>query len=380
MSFSFFQALQALYFDHTFRVVTGGCMIIGFTCGSIGTFAYIKKQGMIGDVVSHATLPGVALTFLIFKNKSFITIGAILSALIGVYLVQFFISETKTKEDSALGLMLSVFFGVGMVFLSIVNQLPYGQKAGLNRFLFGMASTITTTDIYRMIFLSMGCFSCVFLFWRKLIISNFDFNYAKTIGVKAEKLNTILMLILTVAIVSVLEIVGIILTTALIIAPAVAARQWTHRMGKVFFLAGFIGGFASALGALISSLYAIPTGPIIALFVTLLAFFSIGFSPKRGIVFNTFRRAKQMQTVYLEKTLLDLKMLAKNHPSSKKHPHHRKVIESMNSSNKKTIKKNLKKLKQLNLVEEVKKDYWALTKKGTKKISLLENKIFNKKN
>ena len=372
MDLSFFQVLQSLYFDHTFRVVMGGCIIIGFTCGAIGTFAYIKKQGMIGDVVSHATLPGVALAFLIFKNRNFITIGAILSALIGVYLVQFFISQTKTKEDSALGLMLSVFFGVGMVFLSIVNQLPYGQKAGLNRFLFGMASTITTTDIYRMIFLSMGCFLCVFLFWRKLIISNFDFNYAKTIGVQVEKLNTILMLVLTVAIVSVLEIVGIILTTALIIAPAVAARQWTHRIGKMFFLAGFIGGFASALGALVSSLHAIPTGPIIALVVTLLAFFSIGFSPKRGIIFNIFRKAKQMKTMYLKKTLLALKMLAKNHPSFKKHPHHIKVIGLMNCSNKKTIKKNLKKLKQLNLVEEVKKDYWVLTKKGSEKTNFLE--------
>ena len=284
------QEITNLLGHYTFQVVFIGASLIGFLCGSLGTFTYIKHQGMLGDVISHATLPGVALSFLLYRTKSFVFIGAILTGLLAMLLVRLLVRNTKTKEDSALGVILSLFFGGGVVLISIINRLPNAGKAGLNKFLFGMTSSLVMEDIF--IFGGVGLF---FLFivgtvWKPLMMSHFDPNTAKTMGIHVRFYEFLTVMLLTVAIVIGLEMAGVILITSLVIAPAAAARQWTDRVHIMFFLAGIIGAFSSAIGTVISSFYQIPTGPLIVVTVSTITLLSLVFSTKRGLLVILIKR------------------------------------------------------------------------------------------
>ena len=284
--------LISLFHHYTFQVVVSGASIIGFTCGSLGTFAYIKHQGMVGDVLSHATLPGVALMFLVFQTRSFLFIGAVLTGMLSMVMVRLLVRNTKTKEDSALGVMLASFFGLGVVLLTVVNTMPSAGKAGLNDFLFGMASSMVMKDV--LIFGGVGLFFMMVLrvVWRPLILSHFDPNVAKTLGIRVRFYELLTVMLLTVAIVTGLEMAGVILITSLVIAPAAAARQWTHQVHKMFVLAGCIGALSSATGAILSSLYSLPTGPLIVLITSGATMMSFLFSTKQGVWFLFIKKKR----------------------------------------------------------------------------------------
>ena len=241
--------LKLLLTDHTFRTVAMGCTLLGIVSGIIGCFAVLRKQSLLGDAVSHASLPGVCIAFLLTnsKNTEILLMGALSVGIICIGLIQVIQNYTKIKFDSALAFILSVFFGMGLVLMSYLNKLPGANKSGLNKFIFGQASTFLERDVNIMFY------------------------------------------------------VGIIL---LIISPAVAARQWTDRLSVMVVLAGIFGGFSGFLGTAISiSKSDLPTGPVIVILISMIVIFSIMFSSKRGIVFKIIRNSKRKKilTEKLEK-------------------------------------------------------------------------------
>ena len=288
--------ISLLVSDYTFRTITLGCMLLGSVSGMLGCFAVLRKQSLLGDAVSHASLPGVCLAFLIIrsKNTEILLLGALAIGLICIGLIQTIQNYTKIKFDSALAFILSVFFGLGLVLLSYLNKLPGANKSGLNKFIFGQASTFVERDVRLMLYTGIVLLIVIILFWKEFKIVTFDSEFAKTLGFPSRKIEILISVLIVITVIIGIQAAGVILISAMIISPAVAARQWTNRLSIMVILSGIFGGIAGLTGTLISITESnLPTGPVIVLVISLIVVFSILFSPKRGILSRILINSKK---------------------------------------------------------------------------------------
>ena len=288
--------ISLLVSDYTFRTIALGCMLLGSVSGMLGCFAVLRKQSLLGDAVSHASLPGVCLAFLIIrsKNTEILLLGALAIGIICIGLIQTIQNYTKIKFDSALAFILSVFFGLGLVLLSYLNKLPGANKSGLNKFMFGQASTFVERDVRLMLYTGIILLIIIILFWKEFKIVTFDSEFAKTLGFPSRKIEILISVLIVITVIIGIQAAGVILISAMIISPAVAARQWTHRLSVMVILSGIFGGIAGLTGTLISITESnLPTGPVIVLVISLIVVFSILFSPKRGILSRILINSKK---------------------------------------------------------------------------------------
>ena len=287
--------LHDLLFDYTLRTVALGAAILGIVSGTLGSYAVLRRQSLLGDAISHAALPGIALAFLLTGSKAplVLVLGAAVAGWIGTLLVMGAVRTTRVKFDSALGIILSVFFGIGLVLLTFIQKREDATQAGLDKFLFGQAATILAQDVVTMAALGGVALFLMLLFWKELKLLSFDPEFGSTLGFPIRALDILLTTLLVIAIVVGLQMVGVVLMSALVVAPAVAARQWTDRLGLMIALAGGFGALAGVSGAVISSTAArLPTGPLIVLCASALVLISLCFAPNRGIVWNALRRRR----------------------------------------------------------------------------------------
>ena len=288
--------ISLLVSDYTFRTIALGCMLLGSVSGMLGCFAVLRKQSLLGDAVSHASLPGVCLAFLIIrsKNTEILLLGALAIGLICIGLIQTIQNYTKIKFDSALAFILSVFFGLGLVLLSYLNKLPGANKSGLNKFIFGQASTFVERDVRLMLYTGIILLIVIILFWKEFKIVTFDSEFAKTLGFPSRKIEILISVLIVITVIIGIQAAGVILISSMIISPAVAARQWTNRLSVMVILSGIFGGIAGLTGTLISITESnLPTGPVIVLVLSLIVVFSILFSPKRGILSRILINSKK---------------------------------------------------------------------------------------
>ena len=288
--------ISLLVSDYTFRTIALGCMLLGSVSGMLGCFAVLRKQSLLGDAVSHASLPGVCLAFLIIrsKNTEILLLGALAIGLICIGLIQTIQNYSKIKFDSALAFILSVFFGLGLVLLSYLNKLPGANKSGLNKFIFGQASTFVERDVRLMLYTGIILLIVIILFWKEFKIVTFDSEFAKTLGFPSRKIEILISVLIVITVIIGIQAAGVILISAMIISPAVAARQWTNRLSVMVILSGIFGGIAGLTGTLISITESnLPTGPVIVLVISLIVVFSILFSPKRGILSRILINSKK---------------------------------------------------------------------------------------
>lgn len=281
--------ISLLVSDYTFRTIAMGCMLLGIVSGVLGCFAILRKQSLLGDAVSHASLPGVCLAFMIthIKNTEILLLGALFIGIVCIGLIYLIQNYTKIKFDSALAFILSVFFGLGLVLLSYLNKLPGANKSGLNRFIFGQASTFVERDVKLMFYTGLLLLAIIILFWKEFKIVSFDAEFARTLGFPSKKIGISISVLIVVTVIIGIQAAGVILISAMIISPAVAARQWTDKLSVMVILSGIFGGFAGLTGTLVSITESnLPTGPVIVLIISLIVIFSILFSPKRGIIFK----------------------------------------------------------------------------------------------
>jgi manganese/zinc/iron transport system permease protein len=285
--------LHDLLFDYTLRNVALGSAVLGIVGGVLGTFAVLRRQGLVGDALAHAALPGICLAFMLSGSRApaVLMLGAAISGWLGTLLILRIVRDTRLSEDTALGIVLTVFFGLGIVLLTQIQHSNNANQAGLDRYLFGQAATLVEEDVRTMAVVGAAALLVVALLFKELKLLSFDIEFAATLGFPTQRLNVLLTSSIVVAVVIGLQTVGVVLMAAMLVAPAVAARQWTNRLGMMVLLSGAFGAVAGVSGALISvTARRIPTGPMIVLCATAIVVVSLVIAPERGIVWDTLRR------------------------------------------------------------------------------------------
>jgi manganese/zinc/iron transport system permease protein len=359
------QLLFDLLFDYTLRTVALGAAILGIVSGTLGSFAVLRKQSLLGDAISHAALPGIVLAFLITRDRE--PIGLMLGALTAGWIATLFMLQitrtTRIKDDSALGLVLSVFFGLGLMLLTFTQRLPDATQAGLDKFLFGQAATLLQSDVVKMGIIGALALVLLVIFWKEFKLITFDPEYAASLGYPVRVLDILLTTLLVIAIVIGLQTVGVVLMSAMIVAPAAAARQWTDKLNWMILLGGLFGALAGVTGTLISSAAArLPTGPVIVLCISTIVLFSMLFATNRGLIWNWIRSQRNRHKLRARAVLADLNTLAMQHPNEE-HGHSIAVLRAM-SVNPDGVSHALGQLKERGHAQEVSHDVWALTEEG----------------
>ena len=302
--------LSLLFQNHyTLIIVSVGAALLGTVSGALGTYAVLRRQSLLGDAISHAALPGIAIAFMLTGTKThlILIIGAAIAGWLGALVILSIVRLTRINYDSALALVLSTFFGFGLVLLTFIQRSGSANQAGLDKFLFGQAATMLISDVLTIGVLGGVALILMLIFWKELKLLIFDEGFAASIGFPIRSLDFLLTSLLVIAIVIGLQAVGAVLMSAMLVAPAVAARQWTNRLSLMVMLAAVIGAFSGVIGTIISSMTTrIPTGPTIILCTTAIVGFSIVFAPCRGLLSNRIRQKKNRQTFKLvaQKTVL----------------------------------------------------------------------------
>lgn len=279
--------LTLLLNDYTFQVVALGTGFLGLLSGVIGTYATLRKESLLGDALSHAALPGIGIAFLIVQRKELVALlaGAAVSGLIATYLIQIMSRKTVVKLDSALSLILSSFFGLGLVIVTFIQGSSNARQAGLMNFIFGQASAMLIRDVRLIAIVGSILLLLVVIFWKEFKLFTFDSAFARTLGFSANIVEFLLSTMIVLTIILGLESVGVILISALLIGPSIAARQWSNRLSVVMILAAFFGFISGVMGTMISSIGRnIPTGPTVVVILSVFVIISLLFSPKRGLI------------------------------------------------------------------------------------------------
>lgn len=292
-----------LFSDYTFQTVALGSALLGMISGVMGSFAVLRKQSLLGDGVSHSALPGVVMAFLMLgsKNTEVLLLGGFVSGLIATFLIISIVRHSRIKFDSALALVMSVFFGIGLVLLTYVQKIPNSNQAGLSRFIFGQASTLLQRDVVFMAITGFILIGMTVLFWKEFKLFTFDADFAWSLGFSPVKLNLLLSFMTVLTIVIGLQTVGVILMSAMLIAPAVAARQWTNKLWIMVFLSAAFGAVSGVIGTAASSMIAkLPTGPSIVVCVSTIVIISMLFAPGRGVLHKLWIRKQNKRLLKSE--------------------------------------------------------------------------------
>ncbi len=284
--------LLDIFFDYNLRNIVLGSAILGMVSGSLGCFAVLQRQALLGESVSHAALPGIVLAFMLLGTRAPLPLllGAALAGWLAMLCMLAMVRLTRIKIDTAFGLVMAVFFSAGMVLLTIVQKSGMAGQAGLDSYLFGQAATLMTDDVLVMGGLGLLIVTVLLLFWKEFKLLSFDRAFGASQGFPMLVLDVLLTALLVLATVVGLKAVGVVLMSAMLVAPAVAARQWTNRLGLMLALAALFGALAGVCGALISALgRGLATGPAIIISIGLLVIASLLFAPNRGLCWEWLR-------------------------------------------------------------------------------------------
>lgn len=359
------QLLRDLFFDYTLRTVALGSATLGIVSGALGSYAVLRKQSLLGDAMSHAALPGVVLAFVLTRSKEplVLILGALATGWLGTLAMLGITRTTRLKDDSALGLVLSVFFGFGLMLLTFVQKLPDATQAGLDKFLFGQAATLIESDVVMMAVIGGLILALVGMFWKEFKLLSFDPGFGASLGFPMRALDVLLTTLLVAAIVVGLQTVGVVLMSAMVVAPAVAARQWTDRLSVMVVLAALFGAVAGVSGAIISSTGAgLSTGPTIVLSASLLVLVSLLFAPERGLVSSWLRHQRNRRRLRVNAVLANLYALAEQH-TGQPHGHSTEVLRAMVSYSG-GVAHTLRQLEGRGWVRQLAPDQWSLTERG----------------
>lgn len=286
--------------DPNMRWILMGSLLLGLGSGVIGSFTFLRKQSLLGDALAHAALPGICIAFMLSGVKSIglFMIGAILSGMLATFGIHFVTRYSRIKQDAALGIVLTVFFGVGVVLMTKIQHSGNGNQSGLDKYMFGQAASMMLSDVYLMGAVSVILVLICIMFFKEFKLVSFDPGFARGMGLKVGLYEQLLLLLTVVAVVVGIQAVGVVLVAALLITPAVAARYWTDALGIMVILAGLFGALSGVTGTLISStLSNLPTGPVTVLAATALFVVSIVFAPRRGVVAKWIRHRRTRKDV-----------------------------------------------------------------------------------
>ena len=323
----------AFFQDPNARIVTWGTMFIGLSAAVVGSFAFLRKRALVGDAIAHAILPGIALSFMITRLKEpfVLMAGALVSGWLAMLLIEAIAKNSKLKPDTSIGLILSVFFGIGIMLLTSIQHSGAGNQAGLDQFLFGKAAAMRYEDLKAYSLVAGILLLVVILLYKEFKIISFNPDFAKISGLPVKSLQFVLSSITVLAIATGIQAVGVVLMAALLITPSAAARAWTEKLWVMLLLAGAIGAFSGWVGSYISfTAPQMPTGPWIVMSLSALALLSLFFAPHRGLVSRLMRQQENKKKILTENILKAIYHIAEA-KSLVNQPVHRSEIRKQRS-------------------------------------------------
>jgi len=297
--------LLEYFTDPILRAPTLGCIFMCTAASLMGAVLFFQRRLMVSESISHAAYPGAVLGVFVlslfgaqFEEYSFLAvlIGATISSYLGLKAISYLEKRRKIKSDPALCFALAIFFGLGILLASGLQETAPMWVSQVNSLLYGQAATLTDLHIAIYGTLALACTSFILFGFRPLQTLLFDRGFAQSIGIRTQIVERCLFWLLLLSIVAGIRSVGVILMSGMLIAPAIAARQFSNSLKTVFFLSAFFGAFSGLLGNVLSVEIAlkydqihIPTGPMIVLVGSLVALLSLLFAPKRGVFFRIAR-------------------------------------------------------------------------------------------
>lgn len=291
-----------------------GAALLGASAGMVGVYVLLRKRSLVGDAISHATLPGLAAAFLLStwvtgEGRSVVAlmVGAAASAWAGLLSVDWITRRTRLPEDAAIGAVLSAFFGLGVVLMTVVQTLQAGGQAGLQSYLLGSTAGMLRAEAEAVALLAAGAALAVFALRRPFTLTCFDEGYAAVRGLDVRRVDLAMMaLVLAVTVIG-LRIAGLVLVVALMIIPPVAARFWTDRSDRMVAISAGLGAAAAYIGAALSAAGpGLPTGAVIVLVIFALFLGSMLASPVRGVLALGLRRRRFHLALHRRQGLLEL--------------------------------------------------------------------------
>lgn len=354
--------------DPNIRYVVLGSMLLTASSAIVGTFTFLNKRSLIGDAIAHAVLPGICLGFIVAgtKNPFVLIVGAFITGWLSLVVVEFISRKTRVKEDTAIGLVLSVFFGIGILMLTVIQKSGNAAQSGLDHFLFGKAAALVGSDLYAFLIVAAILLTVVYILFKEFALLAFDKAYAKSIGYPVRLLELILTSLIVLAVVIGIQAVGVVLMAAILITPAAAARFWTDKITVMIFLASAFGALSGLSGAYISFVApAMPTGPWIVIVISTIAFISFFLAPKRGVVYRLIRQRTIRQTINNENVLKVMYQLGEENKNFFI-PRHLDEIIRRRKYEKTVLQKILRRLASHGYVEQT-GSLWSLSEEGKNK-------------
>lgn len=279
------------------RIALIGAILLGISCGLLGSFMVVRRKALMGDTIAHAVLPGIVIGFLwtMEKNPLYMFIGAVISGFLGTYVINRIKRATILKEDSSMGLVLTGFYAVGICLITMVQNIPTGHQAGLDKYLFGQAAALAWSDIWLMSGVTILSLLLITVFYKEFLVTSFDDGFARSIGVTRFFFNEILMLLVAFTMVISIKAVGVILVSAMLIMPAATAIMLTNRMHVMITIAIGIGILSAVMGTFLSFIaHNLPTGPFMVVFGAVVFALVFFFSPTNGLITQWWwRRVKK---------------------------------------------------------------------------------------
>ena len=286
--------------DYNTRLVVICTMLLGCACGLMGGFLLLRKRSLMGDTLSHATLPGVGLSFMLAvalggdgKSLPILLAGAAITGVIGCAAVLFIREQTRIKDDAAMGIVLSVFFGAGVAILGVIQTMPEGSAAGLESFIYGKTASMVMSDFQILVLVTICVITCSLLLFKEFRLLCFDETFAAALGWPVKFLDILLLALITAVTVAGLQAVGLILIIAFLITPAAAARFWTNQLDRMLVLSALIGAASGWLGASLSAFIPrLPAGAVIVLVAALFFVVSMLIGTERGVMIRFLRQSQ----------------------------------------------------------------------------------------
>ena len=292
--------------DESVRMVLLGTILMGLGCGIMGGFIVTRRLSLFGDTLSHAVLPGVAVGFLWSQSKDSwaILVGATVAGFLGVAIISLLRKTSRIRQDSALGLVLSGFYALGICMLTRIQKMEFGNQSGIDKYLFGQVVGLSSSDLWTMAFSCILILALSIVLYKELLVSGFDSEFARSIGLPVELLQYLLWLLLAFAVITSLQVVGVVLVSALLVIPAATASLITDKMRLILIWSALLGCAAGATGAFLSFLVGrLPTGPIIVLVSATFFLSALFFHPQNGLLFKWFSSRNRNHRILLENTL-----------------------------------------------------------------------------
>jgi manganese/zinc/iron transport system permease protein len=292
--------------DPNIRYVVLGTLLCSATTAMVGVFALLKHKALVGDAVAHATLPGICLSFLITGTKHPFTLalGAFTTGWLAMLLIDTITHRSKVQEDTAIALVLSFTFGVGMLLLTAIQHTGNAAQVGLSNFLFGKTAALVSADLRILTSLSLVLLVVLALFFKEFSLIAFNKLFAQSSGLPVQRLELLLTSLMVLAIVVGIRVVGILLITSMLITPPAAARFWTHHLPTMIGLSAIFGMVAGLFGVFISYVTpSMPTGPWIVIIISLMAYGSFLFAPRKGLLARSIQQRRHRQKTLTENIL-----------------------------------------------------------------------------